>query len=143
VAAGTVSTLEGATRSAGAPTRGIRVLVVDDDDAVRSLFATLLREAAGVSSVLEAKDGAEAVELGRENQLQVAVLDLNMPRLDGVEAALKLRALQPSLQIALHSSDPELLRQRAAGLGMPLLDKVEFERLVDWVERQARERGRP
>ena len=62
---------------------------------------------------------------------------MNMPRLDGVEAARRLRALQPTLPIALHSSDPELLRQRAAGLGLPLFDKIDFDRLLAWVEQQA------
>jgi hypothetical protein len=90
-----------------------------------------------VASVVEAEDGAEAVELARERHFDVAVLDMNMPRLDGIEAALRLRALQPSLQIALHSSDPELLRRRAAGLELPLFDKLDFDRLLAWVERQA------
>ena len=125
--------------SADAPVAGIRVLVADDDAQVRSLFATLLRAANGVASVIDAEDGADAVELCRKEHVDVAVLDLNMPRLDGVEAALRLRALQPSPRIALHSSDPELLRQRAADLGLPLFDKVDFERLRDWVERQATE----
>jgi CheY-like chemotaxis protein len=118
---------------------GIRVLVADDDAQVRSLFATLLRAANGVASVIEAEDGAEAVELCRKEHVDVAVLDLNMPRLYGVEAAVRLSALQPSPRIALHSSDRELFRERAAGLGLPLFDKVDFERLREWVERQATE----
>jgi CheY-like chemotaxis protein len=124
---------------ADAPAAGARVLVADDDPGVRTMFATLLRAAAGVASVIEAEDGAEAVELVREQRPDIAVLDMNMPRLDGIEAALRLRALEPSLQIALHSSDPELLRQRAAGLELPLFDKVDFDRLLAWVERHAEE----
>jgi CheY-like chemotaxis protein len=85
---------------------GIRVLVADDDDRVRSLFAALLRRAEGVSSVLEVTDGADAVRAAQEAGVRVAVLDLNMPRVDGLEAALRLVALQPSMRIALHSSDP-------------------------------------
>jgi CheY-like chemotaxis protein len=50
---------------ADAPTAGIRLLVADDDDGVRSLFAALLRYSAGVASVIEGKTGIEAVELGR------------------------------------------------------------------------------
>jgi CheY-like chemotaxis protein len=122
---------------ADATAAGIRVLVADDDKGVRTLFAALLRATAGVTSVIEAKDGAEAVELGSEQRINVAVLDLNMPRLDGVEAAITLRALQPSLQIALHSSDPELLRARADGLDLPLFDKADFDGLREWVERRA------
>jgi CheY-like chemotaxis protein len=118
------------------------LLVADDDDGIRALLANLLRQVAGVASVIEAKDGAEAVELASGCRVDCAVLDLNMPRLDGVEAARRLRALQPSLPVALHSSDPELLRRRAIGLGLPLLDKVDFERLIEWVEWQAHDRAR-
>jgi CheY-like chemotaxis protein len=123
--------------SADARNTGARVLLVDDDARVRAMFAALLRDAAGVTSVIEAEDGAEAVELAGARCLDVAILDLNMPRLDGIAAALRLRGVQPSLRIALHSSDPELLRQRAAGLGLPLFDKVDFDRILGWVERQA------
>ncbi|HEV8249989.1 MAG TPA: response regulator [Gaiellaceae bacterium] len=122
---------------ADAPTTGIRLLVADDDSRIRSLFAALLGEAAGVASVIEAGDGIEAVQLGRHYRPEAAVLDLKMPRLDGVAAALALRALQPAMQIALHSSDPDALRVRASGLGLPLFDKLEFEHLVAWVERHA------
>jgi CheY-like chemotaxis protein len=114
----------------------IRVLVADDDDRLRSLVATLLRQVAGVSLVLEAKDGAQAVQLGRDLRIDVTVVDFNMSHIDGVEAALRLRALQPSMRIALDSSDPESLRARASSLGLPLFDKAEFERLIEWVERQ-------
>jgi DNA-binding NarL/FixJ family response regulator len=81
------------------------VLVADDDDRARSLFAALLRQAEGVSSVLEVEDGAEAVRLVQEADVHLAVLDLNMPRVDGLEAASKIAALQPSMRVALHSSD--------------------------------------
>jgi CheY-like chemotaxis protein len=120
---------------------GIRVLVADDDDGVRSLFGALLRQAEGVSAVLEVDDGADAVRVGQEAGVHVAVLDLNMPRVDGLEAALKLVALQPSMRIALHSSDPHALRERASGAGLPLFDKFEFGSLIAWVERQASSLG--
>jgi CheY-like chemotaxis protein len=118
---------------------GVRVLVADDDPALRSLLAKLLGAAVGVTSVIEAADGAAALELARKHRVEVVVLDLNMPNLDGVEAALRLHELQPSLRILLHSSDPELLRQRAAGLELPLFDKADFDGLINWVERQANE----
>jgi CheY-like chemotaxis protein len=123
--------------SAGAPVTGIRVLVADDDARVRSLLATLLQAMNGVASVVEAGDGAEAVELSRKEQVDVAILDLNMPRQDGVEAALWLRGMKPSPRIALRSSDPDLLRQRAAHLELPLFDKADVDRLRAWIERQA------
>jgi CheY-like chemotaxis protein len=113
------------------------VLVADDHRGVRTMFAKLLRATAGVASVVEAADGVEAVELAGARRLDIAVLDLNMPRLNGIDTAVRLRSLQPSLQIALHSSDPELLRQRAAGLDLPLFDKLDFDQLIAWVQRHA------
>jgi CheY-like chemotaxis protein len=122
---------------ADVPATGARVLLADDDRGVRTMFARLLRATAGVTSVVEAADGAEAVEFVGAHPLDLAVPDMNMPRLDGIDAAVRPRALQPSLQIALHSSDPELLRRRAAGHDLPLFDKLDLDRLIAWVQQQA------
>ena len=113
------------------------MLVADDDDTMRSLYSTLLRGAAGVSSLVDASDGLEAVRIARKARCQIAVLDFNMPRLDGVEAALRLRRERPSTRVVVHSADPSGLEKRAAGLGLAVFDKLDFERLVAWVERQA------
>ena len=123
------------------PVTEVRVLVADDDKGVRAHFVSLLGAANGIASTLEAEDGAEAVQVGLQLRPEIAVLDLNMPRLSGVEAVQTLRALQPSMRIALQSSDPDDLRARAGGLGIPLFDKLECERLVHWVEMQARSFG--
>jgi CheY-like chemotaxis protein/predicted RNA-binding Zn-ribbon protein involved in translation (DUF1610 family) len=137
---GSLSAMLDTAATADARTRGsqrahnVRLLVVDDDAAVRTLYVALLEEVDGVGSVVAAADGAEAVRLARSVELDVAVLDLDMPRLDGVTAALELAALQPTLAIALQSSDPESLRRRAGALGFPLFDKVDFDRIVAWVE---------
>ena len=119
----------------------VRVLVAEDDQGVRAHFVALLAEANGIASTLEAEDGAEAVQMGLQLRPEIAVLDLNMPRLSGVEAAQTLRELQPSMRIALQSSDARDLRVRAGGLGLPLFDKLECERLIHWVETQARSVG--
>jgi CheY-like chemotaxis protein len=116
---------------------GVRVLVADDDDTMRSLYSTVLRDVAGVSSLLNASDGLEAVRIARRSRCQIAILDFNMPRLDGVEAALRVRQERPSTRVVVHSADPAGLEKRAAGLGLAVFDKLDFERLVAWVERHA------
>jgi CheY-like chemotaxis protein len=115
----------------------VRVLVADDDESQRILYGSLVLGLPGVTSVVATQDGVEAVRVAGALALHVAILDLNMPRLDGVEAALRLSATQPSLRIALHSSDPDELRQRAHGLGLPLFGKLEVDRLAEWVEDEA------
>lgn len=122
-------------RAASSP--AVRVLVADDDESQRILYGSLVLGLPGVTSVVAAQDGVEAVRVAGTFALHVAILDLNMPRLDGVEAALRLSATQPSLRIALHSSDPDELRQRAHGLGLPLFGKLELDRLAEWVQDEA------
>lgn len=122
-------------RAASPP--AVRVLVADDDESQRILYGSLVLGIPGVTSVVAAQDGVEAARVAGALALHVAILDLNMPRLDGVEAALRLSAMQPSLRIALHSSDPDELRQRAHGLGLPLFGKLEVDRLAEWVEDEA------
>jgi DNA-binding NarL/FixJ family response regulator len=118
---------------------GVRVLVADDDRTIRNLYTALLADIPGISSVAEASDGQVAVLTARRLQCEIAILDLNMPRLDGVDAALRLRRDRPSTRIAVHSSDPYGLQERAAGRGLTLFDKLDFDGLLAWIERQIRD----
>lgn len=127
-----------ACNATGCDVRGsTSVLVADDDAAFRVLLGTLLRESSG-ASVLVAADGVEALGLGLQFRPQVVVLDLQMPRLDGVEVAITLRDMRPSLPIALQSADPHALHVRASGLGLPLFDKLDLSNLLAWAEKQIR-----
>jgi CheY-like chemotaxis protein len=115
----------------------VHVLIADDDAPLRTLYVCIFEAIAGVRSVVAARDGAEATAIAAEMPLHIAILDFNMPRLNGVEAALRMRALQPALRIALHTSDSAAIRDQAIALGMPLFDKLEADRLTDWVEAQS------
>jgi CheY-like chemotaxis protein len=119
------------TRSPAAPL----VLVADDDPGLRALLAADVA-AASRCRVVEAEDGAHAVQLALQLRPSAAALDLQMPRLDGAQAARAIRGLLPTLPLALHSGDPELLRERAADLGLPLFDKASLETLVHWLASQ-------
>ena len=68
-----------------------RVLVVEDDQEIRSMLAILLEQ--GEAFALElASDGAEALRRAAEHPPQVVVLDLRLPKIDGLEVARRLRA---------------------------------------------------
>jgi CheY-like chemotaxis protein len=116
---------------------GARVLVADDDEAVRGLYVSLLGEVAGISSLVEASDGHETAFIACGRHCQIAILDLNMPRLDGVETALLLRRDCRSTRAAVHSSDHDGLKERAVGHELAVFDKLFFESLLAWVEREA------
>lgn len=65
----------------------VRVVVADDQELVRGGFAMILDAQPDISVVAEASDGAEAVEAVRAHDPDVLLLDIRMPRMDGIEAA--------------------------------------------------------
>lgn len=113
--------------------RPVQLLVADDDAAARLQLALFAREIAGEIAVLEAEDGAEAIRLGLQRGPDIALLDINMPRLGGIEAAVTLRELQPRMRVGLRTGDPLTHRERADDYGLPLFGKLELERTLSWL----------
>jgi len=70
------------------------VLIVDDDPFIRKLIATTLEDVAGFE-LHQAGDGVEAVEAAKAWPPAIVFLDVNMPRMDGIECARQLRAMTP------------------------------------------------
>lgn len=75
-----------------------QVVVVDDQELVRAGFRMIL-ERGGLEVLGEAADGAEAVELVAATQPQVVLMDLRMPRLDGIEATRQILAASPEVKV--------------------------------------------
>ncbi|AUY49003.1 response regulator transcription factor [Streptomyces sp. CB01881] len=71
----------------------IRTMVVDDDALVRLGLVDLLTQDPALTVVAEAADGLQAVELARRQRIDVALMDIRMPRLDGIAATRRLREL--------------------------------------------------
>lgn len=91
----------------------IRILVVDDHPIVRQGLKTLLEGHSGWEVIGEACDGAEALEKARDLSPDVMVLDVTMPRMNGLEACRLLRRQSPDLEILFvtqHDS-PQMMRE--------------------------------
>jgi len=97
----------------------IRVLVADDEQLIRTALATLVGLEDDVEVVGQAASGPEAVAVARSVQPDVAVLDLQMPGMDGIEVAAALREQVPGCGVVIvtgHGRPGHLKRALATGV---------------------------
>lgn len=86
----------------GSPSSNATVLVVDDDSSVLKEYGTLV-ESAGYTVVL-AEDGARAIKILQSQDIDLVLLDLNMPRMSGLETFLGAMHVRPGIRAVVHSS---------------------------------------
>jgi DNA-binding NarL/FixJ family response regulator len=95
-----------------------RVLVVDDDVILGGALCDLLRQK-GFSVVGQANSGREAVELSRQKEPDVVLMDFRMPMMDGLEATTLIHAHAPMTQTVMFTAyEDETLNQEAAETGV-------------------------
>jgi response regulator NasT len=95
----------------------VRILIAEDETIIRLDLKDLL-ERAGFEVVAEAKDGEEAVALARSEQPDLVLLDVKMPRLDGIEAARRILDERPVPIVMLTAYGQQELVARAAEAGV-------------------------
>ena len=95
----------------------MRILIAEDETIIRLDLRDLL-ERAGHDVVAEARDGVEAVALAREHEPELAVMDVKMPRLDGIEAAKRIIAERPIPIVMLTAYGQDELVGRAVEAGV-------------------------
>ncbi len=111
----------------------IRILVVEDQNVVRDGLIAILSFQTDMEVVAEAADGIQAVELARKTRPDVILLDMVMPRQDGLTTIPKLRAVVPDARILVLSSFAESDRVyqaiKAGALGYMLKDTTRLQLL--------------
>ena len=118
----------------------LRILLVDDHLVVRMGLATMLAIEEGLSVVGEANDGQEAVQLVRKLRPDVVIMDVMMPKMDGVEATRTIRQDCPETKILLlttYSSAKELKSALDAGAHGAMLKEASKKDLVNAIRRVA------
>jgi DNA-binding NarL/FixJ family response regulator len=106
----------------------VRVLVADDHTVVRRGIVNMLSSSEEIEVVAEASDGAEAMRRALETRPDVAVLDVSMPELSGIEAAHRIHEALPQTRIlvlTMHDEEEYVVRMvRAGASGYVLKDGV-------------------
>jgi two-component system response regulator EvgA len=94
------------------------ILVVDDHPAFRLVVKTHLMQLLGVADVLEAENGQTAVEVARQSTPDLAILDLDIPRINGLEVIPRLKLAHASMRVlVLSGQDPATFAPRAMRSG--------------------------
>ena len=126
----------------------LRILLADDHRVLRKGLSLLLSSEEDFSVVAEASDGEEALEKAAKTPVDIALLDLSMPRMGGLECLRRLKAMQPAVRVlilTMHSErqyvceclradtlDAELFRAlRTVAAGGRYLGEREAELLID------------
>ena len=111
----------------------MRILVVDDHDTVRRSLVKALEMESGIEVVGEASDGIEAVRLARDLEPDVVLMDVVMPRLDGIEATWRIRQQCPSAKViglSIHDYHAYGSKMLQAGASAYLLKDCDMDELV-------------
>jgi DNA-binding NarL/FixJ family response regulator len=125
----------------------IRVLIVDDVERVREDLCTFLTLTGNIEIVGQARNGLEAIRLVEELHPQVVLMDLEMPIMDGYEAARQIKANHPScrvLALTIHAGELEQQQALRAGIAEVIVKGAPLEVLLQaiWAT-VADEKSRP
>lgn len=112
---------------------GIRILLADDHKIVRMGLRTLLANQVEMEVIAEAQDGRTTLQLVRELQPDIVVMDIGMPELNGIEATRLITAEFPSVKVvalSMHSDRRFVARMLESGASGYLLKDCAFEELA-------------
>ncbi|MEY3346611.1 MAG: hypothetical protein RIR40_336 [Actinomycetota bacterium] len=110
-----------------------RILIAEDETLIRLDLAEMLREA-GYEVIAEASNGEEAVKEANEKNPDLAILDVKMPKLDGISAAEKISKICPTLMLTAFSQKDLVERARDAGVMGYVVKPFTIDDLVPAIE---------
>jgi len=116
----------------------IKIMVIDDQAVVRQGFVALINTVADMTVVAEGTNGRQAIDLYRLHRPDVALMDLRMPELGGVEAIMAIRKEFPDARLIVlttYDGDEDIYRSLQAGAQGYLLKDMFFEELEDAIRK--------
>ena len=115
----------------------IRVVLAEDHTLVRSGIRALLEASAKVAVVGEAANGRQAVEMSRELEPEMVLMDVAMPGLNGIEAARQIRSAQPDvrvLMLSMHEDHQYVFESLKSGANGYVLKASAFQELMTAID---------
>lgn len=117
---------------------GATILIVDDNPRLRALIRRLATQKPALQVVGEAEDGAEAIRLNHELRPDIVLMDLVMPRVNGLEAMRRIKAERPETKVIImtvHTEDAYRRAAEASGADAFLLKKTLMTALLATIRR--------
>src|SRR5438445_965783 len=114
----------------------IRILDVDDHHVVRQGLVALLKVMPGIEVVGEASDGLQAISLHKSLRPDITLMDLQLPKLGGVDAITRIRAESPAARfivLTTFDGDEDIFRALQAGAKAYLLNALTIEDLLNTI----------
>ena len=120
-----------------------RILIIEDEAAIRRVLGKIISEESDSYKVEEAEDGLRGIELIKDNDYDLVLCDIKMPKMDGMEATREIRDIEgksgmertPIVALTAHAMDGDKDRILAAGidyyLTKPLKKKEIFQKIVE------------
>ena len=115
-------------------TKQIRVLVADDHPVVREGLAAILDDQPDMEVIGQANNGQEAIDLFRKHQPDIALLDLRMPQVGGVEAITTIRTEFPNaciIMLTIYDTDEDIYQGLRAGARAYMLKDTPCEEIIE------------
>jgi DNA-binding NarL/FixJ family response regulator len=112
-------------------------IIADDHQIVRRGLRTVLETEAGVNVIAEAADGLAAAQMVEKHKPTLLILDLNMPRLHGIEVLRQVRAVSPNTRViilSMHNDEPYVIEALRAGAAAYILKGSESVEILQGVK---------
>ena len=115
------------------------VLIVDDHPALRLVLRTQLSQVLGISTILEADNGQAAIDVVRQCKPDLVILDLDIPKINGLEVIPRLKAIHPNIRVLVISGQdpltyaPRTMQAGAKGYVSKLQEMTDIIRCVESV----------